>query len=53
MVEICGGMVPLASFWLRLWLQEKSEKERTVLIVLDVQSSTDKTLATTQDHQTL
>jgi len=25
-----GGMVPLPP-WLRLWLQEKNEKERTVL----------------------
>ena len=41
---------PLGPSWLRLWLQEKNEKERTVL---DVQFSTDKKLATTQDRQTL
>ena len=29
-VRNLGGMVPLPS-WLRLWLQEKNEKERTVL----------------------
>jgi len=34
-------MVPLHP-WLRLWLQEKNEKERTVAYLLDVQSCRQK-----------
>jgi len=46
-----GGHGPLGHPWLRLWLQETNEKKEQCL--LDVQSSTDEKLATTQDPQTL
>ena len=45
-------VVPLPS-WLRLWLQEKNDKETTVHSLPDIQSSTNKKLAKTQDSQTL
>jgi len=47
------GHGPLGPFWLRLWLQDINEKKRRVAYLLDVQSSTDKKLAMTQDSQTL
>jgi len=40
-VRNLGGMLPLPP-WLRLWLQEKNEKERAVAYLLDVQSSRQK-----------
>jgi len=45
------GAWPLGPSWRRLWLQEKNENKEQYL--LDVQSFTNKKLATTQDRQTL
>jgi len=50
MLEI-WGCGPIGPSWLHLWLQEKNETKKHHL--LDVQSSTDKKLAITQDCQTL
>jgi len=47
-----GAKAPLPP-WLPLCLQEKNQKEGIVAYLLNVQSSTDKKLATAQDRQTL